>query len=202
MLQFAKMSSSGALTFKEFILCLCLGSVLQLFPLMRAFSVDETAASTSVASAAPGPATDTGAGTSTVASSGPATSQSTAATPPAATQPLENTELRGSSLYAPGQVCIQLLTVYTHKVIQLLVLVQRLVMALRIVLEAYVLFDADASGTIDRDEVLSMIDEQAGKSSAGKKGRREGNGLLSKDRWMELDWDGDGQVGAASYSDI
>jgi hypothetical protein len=74
--------------------------------------------------------------------------------------------VKGSALYARGQ---------------------KLVKALRLVLEAYILFDADASGTIDKEEVLAMIRE---KGSGG--GRN--NALLMEDRWSELDWDHDGQI--------
>jgi len=49
---------------------------------------------------------------------------------------------------------------------------QRLVKALRLVLEAYVLFDRDASGTIDRVEVLSMVDESAGRLRGVGRGRQ------------------------------
>ena len=65
---------------------------------------------------------------------------------------------------------------------------QKLVKALQHVLEAYVLFDADASGTIDRDEVLNIIAEKGAKKRGGA------SGLLSKERWAELDWDSDGQI--------
>ena len=37
-LQFAKMTEKGYLTFKEFLLCLAVGSVLQLFPLLKAYA--------------------------------------------------------------------------------------------------------------------------------------------------------------------
>ena len=36
MFEFAKMTPSGELSFREFLLCLAIGSVLQLFPLLRA----------------------------------------------------------------------------------------------------------------------------------------------------------------------
>jgi len=65
---------------------------------------------------------------------------------------------------------------------------QKLVKALQHVLEAYVLFDADASGTIDREEVLNIIAEKGAKKRGGA------SGLLSKERWAELDWDSDGQI--------
>ncbi len=50
------------------------------------------------------------------------------------------------------------------------------------------LFDADASGTIDREEVLNIIAEKGAKKRGGA------SGLLSKERWAELDWDSDGQI--------
>lgn len=71
-----------------------------------------------------------------------------------------------------------------------------LIEAIRIAVESYLLFDADASGTIDRDEVLAII--SSGESGHAKKGRRGSNGgsnaLLSKERWSEMDWDKDGTI--------
>jgi hypothetical protein len=57
---------------------------------------------------------------------------------------------------------------------------------LRYVVEAYILFDQDGSGSIDRKEVMALIAERSDKE--GK------NGLLSADRWKELDWDSDGSI--------
>jgi len=74
-----------------------------------------------------------------------------------------------------------------------------LVEAIRIAVEAYLLFDADASGTIDREEVQNIIDSGGGgKGAKGARGRRNSNStpnaLLSKDRWGEMDWDKDGTI--------
>lgn len=77
-----------------------------------------------------------------------------------------------------------------------------LVEALTIVVEAYLLFDEDANGTIDRDEVMSIIsrssnsgtDSKVKKRKARGSGAGTSNGLLSKERWDEMDWDGDGTI--------
>lgn len=61
--------------------------------------------------------------------------------------------------------------------------------ALQHVLEAYVLFDADASGTIDKEEVLHMVAEKGAKG-----GGNMASALLSEERWAELDWDKDGKI--------
>lgn len=71
-----------------------------------------------------------------------------------------------------------------------------LVEALQIAVEAYLLFDADASGTIDREEVMAMM-EEAGSSAHAKHKKGGGghmNALLSKERWGEMDWDHDGTI--------
>jgi calcium-binding protein CML len=70
---------------------------------------------------------------------------------------------------------------------------QELVNAMQLVLECYVMFDKDGSGTIDRSEVMQMISEDES-SKAGKKTGSHANALLSKDRWAELDWDSDGTI--------
>lgn len=139
--QESNMTEEGDLDFKEFTLCLCIGSVLQMFPKMKAYdSVDLEASNASVADAAP--------------ASGPTgedVQDGGADQPPLAE--------RGA----------------------------RLIQALQWVLEAWVLFDADASGTLDKDEVLGMIREHGGSG-------RGANLLLSADRWEELDWDSDGSI--------
>ena len=66
---------------------------------------------------------------------------------------------------------------------------QKLVKALQHVLEAYVLFDADASGTIEKEEVLGMVAEKG-----PGKGGTMASALLSQERWAELDWDSDGTI--------
>jgi len=72
---------------------------------------------------------------------------------------------------------------------------QELVNAMQLVLECYVMFDKDGSGTIDRSEVMQMIKEdEAATARGGKKTGSHANALLSKDRWTELDWDSDGSI--------
>ena len=78
---------------------------------------------------------------------------------------------------------------------------RQLVTAIKYTLEAYILFDVDGSGSIDRDEVMAMIANQSVKvafsAHAHKHEKRRGaagggsgaNALLSKERWEELDWD-------------
>ena len=66
---------------------------------------------------------------------------------------------------------------------------RKLVDALHHAVEAYILFDEDGSGTIDRAEVMHTIREK-NSSSAGE----SASGLLSEDRWKELDWDSDGTI--------
>jgi calcium-binding protein CML len=68
---------------------------------------------------------------------------------------------------------------------------KELVQALQWVVTAYLLFDADASGTIDRDEVFAMIRETGNRST---RTRGQTSALLSEDRWRELDWDSDGTI--------
>ena len=139
--QESNMTEEGDLDFKEFTLCLCIGSVLQMFPKMKAYdSVDLEASNASVADAAP--------------ASGPAG------------EDVQDGETEQPPLAERGA---------------------RLIQALQWVLEAWVLFDADASGTLDKDEVLGMIREHGGSG-------RGANLLLSADRWEELDWDSDGSI--------
>jgi len=77
---------------------------------------------------------------------------------------------------------------------------KELVEAIRIAVEAYLLFDADANGTIDREEVLAIITDGGGTKVAKSKRRGSNsnaggsNALLSKERWSEMDWDKDGTI--------
>jgi hypothetical protein len=65
--------------------------------------------------------------------------------------------------------------------------------AMHLVLEAWVLFDKDGSGSIDKDEVLALLSTHAhennhmatGKSTTQGK-EEEGVAFLSKSRWQEL----------------
>lgn len=184
MFEFANMSSSGSLSFKEFLLCLAIGSVLQLFPLLRAYSgldLRKLASGTDFSSSAKsvGSEGSTGDGPAGGRGGGGGDGESP-----------EEEDLKRSALYGPGR---------------------RLVAALRLVLEAYILFDADGSGTIDRNEVLAIVDEENRKASethglgkigsgVGKARMKESapkdgtSSLLSRERWQEMDWDSDGKI--------
>lgn len=74
-----------------------------------------------------------------------------------------------------------------------------LVHAFQLVLEAYLIFDADASGLIDRDEVLDILKESTSHNHASRmaRGGPAGGGssaLLSEERWREMDWDSDNSI--------
>lgn len=71
---------------------------------------------------------------------------------------------------------------------------RELVIAMKLVLEAYTLFDEDGNGSIDRDEVIRILREHTNK--VGKAGKRDqsSSAFLSEERWKQLDWDSDGQV--------
>jgi Ca2+-binding EF-hand superfamily protein len=77
-----------------------------------------------------------------------------------------------------------------------------MIKALRLVVEAYCIFDNDGSGTIDKDEVFSMLDEEnrrarAARAEAPSSRHSEagaGSTFLSRERWEELDWDHDGKI--------
>lgn len=77
-----------------------------------------------------------------------------------------------------------------------------MIKALRLVVEAYCIFDNDGSGTIDKDEVLNMLDEEnrrarAARAEAPSSRHLEagaGSTFLSRERWEELDWDHDGKI--------
>ena len=58
--------------------------------------------------------------------------------------------------------------------------------AFNVVVDAYIFFDKDASGTIRWDE-LTMIWE--GKNAADKNSK-----FLNQERWKELDWDQNGTI--------
>jgi Ca2+-binding EF-hand superfamily protein len=190
MFSYAMMTPGGqarktALTFKEFLLCLAIGSVLQLFPLFRAYSrvdlrklvVDETAASAAAEpevqsqldAAAANAFTNAGRFSSTGSEAGLAANAAGAGAGAGAAAPPAALAMQG----------------------------RHLVNALKLVLEAYILFDRDGSGTIDKNEVLAMVEEEnkKAKAAAGKKRGEVGtSALLSRERWEELDWDSDGQI--------
>mmetsp|Transcript_6289 Transcript_6289/g.20028 ORF Transcript_6289/g.20028 Transcript_6289/m.20028 type:complete len:313 (-) Transcript_6289:33-971(-) len=69
--------------------------------------------------------------------------------------------------------------------------------AFQLVVEAYMLFDTDASGTIDRDEVINVLCKSEGSQRSRQRSSPATTGasaLLSEDRWRELDADNDGFI--------
>lgn len=60
--------------------------------------------------------------------------------------------------------------------------------AFNLVVDAYLMFDKDASGTIQQDE-MNMILQEKQKVSAGVASK-----FLNKERWNELDWDQNGTI--------
>ena len=61
---------------------------------------------------------------------------------------------------------------------------------LRLIISAYLLFDPEGKGYINRDQVGEMLKE------SGSKGD---NSMLSNERWAELDWDKDGTIDLAEF---
>ena len=169
-MQYTNFSHRGSLHFKEFVLCLCLCSLLQLFPGLKAYS----------------------------------SSTNSTADNAGATQ-------NGGGGVGGGGGGLRLMSVDVLDTVlpdvadaTLRVKGERLVKALKIILEAYVLFDKDGNGSIDKAEVLAMIEEE-GKSKAGEKGagrkvhKERENVLLSRERWMELDYDNSGEISFAEF---
>jgi calcium-binding protein CML len=61
---------------------------------------------------------------------------------------------------------------------------------LNLIVNAYLIFDPDGKGYIERDGVEKMLQEQ------GSKG---GNAMLSQHRWNEMDWDSNGTIDFAEF---
>ena len=57
------------------------------------------------------------------------------------------------------------------------------------IIGAYLLFDVDASGDLSREEVLQQLEAKQGVFSDPS-----AVSMMSKERWKELDWDGDGTI--------
>ena len=64
---------------------------------------------------------------------------------------------------------------------------------LSLIVSAYLLFDKDGSGRIQRDTVTKLLDERGHKDSSSS------NAMLSQERWKELDWDENGQIDLAEF---
>lgn len=195
----SQLTAQGELDFKEFLVALSLGSVLQLFPSLRAYSAvdlqklkEEEAArrggleeGETLPAAKPPSAAAAGSDEqegeskykvdTNVGETAPATS-------PARAGPADTS---GPVTHA----------VTPHTRAKLQQKGRMLVEGLKIVLEAYCLFDQDGSGTIDKDEVLGMIAEASSGGAKRAHGASQGtSAMLSSERWSQLDWDDDGSV--------
>mmetsp|Transcript_12455 Transcript_12455/g.20238 ORF Transcript_12455/g.20238 Transcript_12455/m.20238 type:complete len:247 (-) Transcript_12455:323-1063(-) len=63
---------------------------------------------------------------------------------------------------------------------------------LNLIVSAYLLFDPNGRGFIERNSVGNMIDEGNGKGKTT-------NAMLSKERWDEMDWDSNGTIDFAEF---
>lgn len=61
--------------------------------------------------------------------------------------------------------------------------------AFNLIVDSYLMFDVDASGTINYEEMNGVM----GGSAAGS------SGFLNQERWKELDWDNDGTITFQEY---
>ena len=66
---------------------------------------------------------------------------------------------------------------------------QELESAFNTIIGTYLLFDGDASGDLDREEVMRQMASREGVFAS-----QSAASFLSNARWQELDWDGDGQI--------
>lgn len=62
---------------------------------------------------------------------------------------------------------------------------------LELIISAYLLFDTEGVGYIERDRVESLLEESGHKNGS--------NSMLTNDRWKELDWDSDGKIDLAEF---
>lgn len=62
---------------------------------------------------------------------------------------------------------------------------------LNLIVSAYLIFDTDGKGYIERTGIEAMLEEQ------GRKG--PGNAMLSQQRWAEMDWDANGTIDFAEF---
>lgn len=63
---------------------------------------------------------------------------------------------------------------------------------LHLIIQAYLLFDPEGCGRIDRKHVELMLEEHGHKADGS-------HDMLSKERWSEMDWDSDGSIDFAEF---
>ena len=192
-------AAKRSLSFREFVICLCIGSVLQLFPLLRAMPLPEELAPVSAPSERDGGSTSSeGGGDKRGDAGGPGGAGHAEDSQASDSSKSESSPLAGGgaqrrrgegvgvdAMLPPVEphlttTSCPLPTALPHAPLaadlglpsedgtsaQLFDSGRSLVRALRLVLEAFLLFDVDASGTIDRNEVLAIIDAE--NQSAGR----------------------------------
>eukprot|EP01138_Halocafeteria_seosinensis_P007383 gb/GECG01007548.1/.p1 GENE.gb/GECG01007548.1/~~gb/GECG01007548.1/.p1 ORF type:complete len:359 (+),score=67.56 gb/GECG01007548.1/:1-1077(+) len=157
----ADMKYNEALSFREFLLALCIGSILKLFPIMQVAARQEQGTSKISKELSEG----------NIEAEDSTTSEGALyETPRDHSAPIEN------------------------KDVMLLGEAQKMIYALRLVIEAYILFDEDQDGYIQYEEVIKTIREQSPGMERPHESNSSATGLLSEDRWNELDWDKDGRI--------
>ena len=194
-----------SLTFKEFLLCLAVATVIDVFPSNTLTSF----------------AAKAGAGGADIGARKPLTHSDKLAAALAAAAAAAAAEESGAAVAAPAAPAVASASASADADVgvsggagagadaEISNSEKQLVVAMHLVLDAYVLFDKDGNGSIDRDEVLAMIEEETmregderhggppgKKRSGGARGekRATSNALLSRQRWEELDWDDDGSI--------
>lgn len=81
----------------------------------------------------------------------------------------------------------------THETIEsegamLMAEAQKMIYGLRLIIEAYILFDDDCDGFIQYEEVIKIIREHSPNAARPHESSQSATGLLSEERWQELDW--------------
>lgn len=158
---------AGGLSFREFLVSLCLGYVMGVIP-----DLDEEMSS-AVASAA---VVVAGAGVTPPAAAAAAASpaSSNAGTPSSSPAPKTRGLERKSSVWMGHSTEVKA--------------------ACFLMVRTWMMFDLDGDATISRTELETILDEQqAAQGQHG--GKKTGqNNMLSKARWDEMDWNSDGEI--------
>ena len=161
----AQFSEENELNFREFIVALSLASVLHFLPDLRAYADTDMSSARKIAHISE-EASDAKKDEEEWSGGGEVGAKDDASS-------ANNTRSLFASLHARGKAIVD---------------------ALRVVVEAYMIFDRDGDGTIDREEVMSILGAAEGSSDVRRVSTAGATEFLSQDRWRQLDWDGDGKV--------
>ena len=66
--------------------------------------------------------------------------------------------------------------------------------AFRLILEAWIIFDPDGTGSLDQAKMKKTLQAQANNENSKLRQTKAGPGLLTTDRLAEADWDNDGNI--------